>query len=218
MNFERPYSSRSNNSGTAISIYCDICREASAVRSNSLTAPSVPVRPWCRTKAQKQWLSWSHSVSFGQAYRRIAAPGHGLLRPVSAPKSPTTQLLLLDIVGPLPTSAGYTYYLIAVDRFKHWPEVIPIPNITAETVARALLPGWISRFGCPQQGCQFESQLFHSLAKFCGIHLSRTTAHHPVSLSHNSSTPWLSSLAFTFPGQLLITPQPADSWNAFTGP
>jgi cleavage and polyadenylation specificity factor subunit 1 len=29
------------------------------------------------------------------------------------------------------------------------------------------------------QGRQFESQLFHSLAKLCGIHLTRTTAYHP---------------------------------------
>jgi cleavage and polyadenylation specificity factor subunit 1 len=85
----------------------------------------------------------------------------------------------IDLVGPPPTSAGYTYCLTAVGRFTRWPEAIPITDITADTVARALLTGWISRFGCPQtittdQGRQFESQLFHS------TQLSRTTAHHPA--------------------------------------
>jgi transposase InsO family protein len=74
---------------------------------------------------------------------------------------------------------------MAVNRFTRWPEVIPITDITANTVACALLTGWISHFSCPQtitmdQGQQFESQLFKSLAKMCGIQLSRTTAHHPA--------------------------------------
>jgi cleavage and polyadenylation specificity factor subunit 1 len=88
-------------------------------------------------------------------------------------------------VGPLLTSAGYTYCLTAVDRLTNWPEVIPIPDITADTVACALLTGWILLFGCPQtittdQRRQFETQLFHSLAKLYGIRPSRTTAHHPA--------------------------------------
>jgi cleavage and polyadenylation specificity factor subunit 1 len=100
---------------------------------------------------------------------------------------PTTRFLQvhIDLVGHLPTSARYTTHcLTAVDSFTRWPEVI-IPDSTADTVARASLTGWISRFSCQQtittdQGRQFESQLFHALAKFCGIHLSRTTAYHPA--------------------------------------
>jgi cleavage and polyadenylation specificity factor subunit 1 len=91
----------------------------------------------------------------------------------------------VDIVGPLPTSAGYTYCLTAVDHFTGWPEVISVPDITVDTVARAPRTGWISRFGCQQtintdQGHQFESQLFQTLARMCGIQLAWTTAHHPA--------------------------------------
>jgi cleavage and polyadenylation specificity factor subunit 1 len=93
--------------------------------------------------------------------------------------------VLIDLVGPLPTSEGYTFCLTAVDRFNRWPEIIPIMDITTNTVACTLLTGWISPFSCPQtitmdQRRQFESQLFKSLAKMCGIQLSRTTAHHPA--------------------------------------
>jgi cleavage and polyadenylation specificity factor subunit 1 len=91
----------------------------------------------------------------------------------------------IDLVGPLPTSAGYTYCLTAADRFTHWPEAIPITDITADTVARVVLTARISRFGCPQTittdyGRQFKSQLFHSLARFYGIQLSRPTGYHPA--------------------------------------
>ena len=88
-------------------------------------------------------------------------------------------------LSPLQTLDGFRYCLTAVDRFSRWPEAISVVDITAETVARALISGWISRYGCPQtittdQCPQFESQLFRSLANICGIHLSRTTAFHPA--------------------------------------
>ncbi|XP_071044144.1 protein NYNRIN-like [Parasteatoda tepidariorum] len=92
----------------------------------------------------------------------------------------------IDLVGPLPPSRGYTYCLTCVDRFSRWPEVIPLRDIKAETVAFEFFPSWIARFGVPErlttdQGRQFESNLFREFASLLGIKLVHTTLCHPQS-------------------------------------
>eukprot|EP00057_Strongylocentrotus_purpuratus_P006002 XP_011660476.1 PREDICTED: uncharacterized protein LOC105436545 [Strongylocentrotus purpuratus] len=66
-----------------------------------------------------------------------------------------------------------------------WPEAIPIPDITADTVARTFVARWVAVFGAPttlttDRGRQFESALFLALTNLLGTKRIRTTAYHPA--------------------------------------
>ena len=90
----------------------------------------------------------------------------------------------LDLVGPLPVSNGYKYLLTIIDRYTRWPEVYPLRDISATTIAKTFVQNYVSRFGVPlkitaDQGTQFTSRLFSELTKLIGSHKIHTTAYHP---------------------------------------
>ena len=113
------------------------------------------------------------------ASHHVQAPLHDF-----KPPQKRFQHIHLDIVGPLPPSQGYTHLLTIVDRFTRWPEAIPLSNTSTITIARALLHGWVSRFGTPSRitsdrGSQFTSQIWHQVATFLGTELHHTTSYQP---------------------------------------
>jgi len=92
----------------------------------------------------------------------------------------------VDLVGPLPSSHGFTYLFTCIDRSTRWPEAIPLTGISATECASALFHGWISRFGVPttitsDRGTQFTSSLWSATCSLLEIKHRTTTAFHPQS-------------------------------------
>ncbi|GFX87407.1 retrovirus-related Pol polyprotein from transposon opus [Trichonephila clavipes] len=63
-------------------------------------------------------------------------------------------------------------------------EAVPLPDCKAEAASKAFYEQWVCRFGVPgkiitDQGRQFESQLFRSLAAICGAKVAHATSYHP---------------------------------------
>ena len=47
--------------------------------------------------------------------------------------------LHLDLVGPLPSSEGFMYLFMIIDRYTRWLEAVPLQSMTASECARALI-------------------------------------------------------------------------------
>ena len=91
----------------------------------------------------------------------------------------------MDLVGPQPSSRGFTYLFTILDRTSHWLEAVP-SSISAADCARALISGWISRLGVPvkitsDRRAQFRSSIWEVVCSLLNITRSGTTSFHPVS-------------------------------------
>ena len=95
--------------------------------------------------------------------------------------------IAIDVLGPLPkTDDDNKYLLMCMDYFTKWPEVYPIANQEAETIAKVLVEQIVCRFGVPlkihsNQGRNFCSKVFNEMCTLLGVKKTQTTPYHPQS-------------------------------------
>ena len=127
----------------------------------------------------KLWCLECHRCQVSKVVRHVKAPVT-----VFPPASRRFGSLHVDIVGPLPPPEDFRYLLTVVDRFTRWPEAFPLKEISSTSICRALLRGWFSRFGVPDEvitdrGAQFTGSTWKEMLSSMGVALSTTTAYHP---------------------------------------
>lgn len=107
------------------------------------------------------------------------------LHPIPAIEEPFSRILI-DCVGPLPkTKSGNVYLLTIMCASTRFPEAIPLRNIKAKTIVKALVK-FFTFVGLPKsvqsdQGSNFMSGIFQQVMLELGINQYRSSAYHPES-------------------------------------
>jgi Integrase core domain/Integrase zinc binding domain len=148
---------------------------------------------WCRratkrlissrfvwSKLAQQVTQWAHECLQCQ---RAKTHRHAQPTPAAIPvPAHRFSHVNIDIVGPLPSSSGFTHLLTIMDR--RWPEALPLTSTTTAACAFAFVAGWISCFGVhlsltSDRGPQFTSSLWSAVCSQLGISHTLMPAYHP---------------------------------------
>ena len=113
----------------------------------------------------------------------------------STGRAPCPPLTPLPVAGPFdhvgvdviqfPRShSGNLYAVVFMDYLTKWPEVFPVPDQSAATIARLLVEEIVSRHGVPSEvlsdrGCASLSGLMKEMETLLGFHKVNTSAYHP---------------------------------------
>jgi transposase InsO family protein len=104
---------------------------------------------------------------------------------VSTTASRPFERIFLDIVGPLTTSNRQNSYILTIqDDLSKFSTAIPLVTHDANSIARALVEGFICQHGIPESivtdcGTEFLSKIFSSCCKLLQIEKMNTTPYHP---------------------------------------
>ena len=107
------------------------------------------------------------------------------LKPIPAVEEPFSRIIV-DCVGPLPkTRSGNQYLLTIMCATSRFPEAIPLRNIKAKTIVKALTK-FFTLVGLPSsiqsdQGSNFMSGVFQQVMYELGVTQYKSSAYHPQS-------------------------------------
>ena len=107
------------------------------------------------------------------------------LKPIPAVEEPFSRIIV-DCVGPLPkTRSGNQYLLTIMCATSRFPETIPLRNIKAKTIVKALTK-FFTLVGLPSsiqsdQGSNFISGVFQQVMYELGVTQYKSSAYHPQS-------------------------------------
>lgn len=138
---------------------------------------------WKRLKSNvKEYIKSCFSCQINKS------SNHRIQQPmvVSTTATRPFEKIFLDIVGPVDTSLkGNSYILTIQDDLSKYSAAVPLPNHTANTIARAFVEHFVCLHGIPDsivtdQGREFMSKIF-TTCKLLKIDKINTTAYHPQS-------------------------------------
>ena len=106
---------------------------------------------------------------------------------VQHPLAYFNQRVFFDLKGPLSTTRrGNQYYLVLVDGFSKWTEIVPLPDVKAATVFQALYQSWVCHNGCPvslhsDRGSSLTGTLAKEVVDLLNIEQTTTVSFHQMS-------------------------------------
>ena len=105
------------------------------------------------------------------------------LRPLELPQK-FNERVHADLMGPLKSCTENKYILVMSDSFTKWLELPPIPDKSAETVAKAMIEQWLYRNSpmdvlVTDNGKEFDNETMRLLCNNFGIKHRFTSPYHP---------------------------------------
>jgi transposase InsO family protein len=133
----------------------------------------------------RQTTDYVKTCSTCQRRKRRPGPAQGFLLPITIPPEPF-HTVSMDVLKVNATKNGNMALLVLTCLFSKYPIAIPIPNVTADIVARAIFQELIVPYGVPvalisDQGSEFQGAMVKSLCRIMGIKTIRTSAWRPTS-------------------------------------